>query len=238
MEQKTQNNWLVPISIIVAGLLIAVSIIYAINKNPMPTTAPNNQQNNVDVKTIKTNGTPIIGKPDAPVTIAYWFDYQCPFCKDFELNTLPQIMTNYVDSGKVKIIFKDLQFLDFNSPRKDSQIAGYYEHAIWDLYPDKFITWRQAMFDKQDGENSGWGSEDDIINLIKTIPGIDVNKVIDQVKNNKTKYQNIMDASKQEAFNNGIQGTPGFIINKVVIAQDLPYSQFSQIIDQQLSNNK
>ncbi|MBI2023890.1 thioredoxin domain-containing protein [Candidatus Giovannonibacteria bacterium] len=69
----------------------------------------------VDIK-----NEPFIGDPNAPVTIAYWSDFQCPFCQRFEQNTLPTLVDQYVKTGKVKIVFKDFQFLG-----PDSQDAFY-----------------------------------------------------------------------------------------------------------------
>ena len=46
------------------------------------------------------------GSADAPVTIVEWSDFECPFCARFYTQTYGQIVSEYVDSGKVKIIFK------------------------------------------------------------------------------------------------------------------------------------
>lgn len=49
----------------------------------------------------------VLGKPDAPVTIIEFASLTCPHCKDFALNTLPQLKTAYIDTGKVKLIYRD-----------------------------------------------------------------------------------------------------------------------------------
>ena len=80
----------------------------------------------VDIKNVKIDGDPFIGQANAPVTIALWGDYQCPFCKRFEVETLPQIIKNYVDAGKVKVVFMDFTFLG-----NDSITAALYSRSIW-----------------------------------------------------------------------------------------------------------
>lgn len=49
----------------------------------------------------------VLGKADAPVTIIEYASLTCPHCKDFHLNTLPKLKTAYIDTGKVKLIYRD-----------------------------------------------------------------------------------------------------------------------------------
>ncbi len=108
----------------------------------------------INSKDIVVAGHPFIGKADAPMVIPFWSDFQCPYCKQFELNTLPQIITDYVDTGKVKIVFMDLAFLG-----QDSVVASEYGQALWKLYPEQYFAWRTAMYEAQDAEgDQGFGN--------------------------------------------------------------------------------
>ncbi|MEK7145710.1 MAG: thioredoxin domain-containing protein, partial [Patescibacteria group bacterium] len=49
----------------------------------------------------------VLGSPDAPITIVEFSDYQCPYCNSFWSETFPQIKTNYIDTGKVKFVYRD-----------------------------------------------------------------------------------------------------------------------------------
>src|SRR6185295_7298977 len=95
-----------------------------------------------------------IGSENAKVVLAYWSDYQCPFCKAVEVGgipqipiepALPEIIKQYVDAGTVRIVFKDYAFLG-----PDSATAALYEAAVWEAYPTRFYAWREAMFKAQD----------------------------------------------------------------------------------------
>jgi protein-disulfide isomerase len=96
------STLLVPGSVILAGLLIAGAV-YWNNQHPSATTPTGTgQQPTVNISNVKTDGEPYIGNPSAQITIAEWSDYQCPFCKQFELTTLPQIVQTYVIKAKRK----------------------------------------------------------------------------------------------------------------------------------------
>ena len=182
-----------------------------------------------DIDKVSTAGVPFIGKADAPVVLAYWFDYQCPYCRQLEMTVMPQLVKDYVDTGKLKILFKDFAFLG-----PDSVTAGFAARAVWETAPDKFYDWHKAMFDHQDEENAGWGNKDDIIALTKTIPGIDAAKVEQLMTDHATEYQKAIDADDAEGSGMGIDGTPGVVIGKQAIVGSRPYEEFKSAVDDEL----
>lgn len=183
-----------------------------------------------DITKVSTKDNPYIGDNNAPVTVAFWTDYQCPFCKQFDTTTLPSLISQYVDKGKVKIVFKDFAFLG-----NDSTSGAMAARAVWDVAPKKFLAWHEAMYDKQDTENGGWGTKDDIIALTRTISGIDADKVSKLMDQNKAKYQQAMEADKAEGSAMGVSGTPGFVIGKQLIAGAEPTANFVTAIDAELA---
>ena len=66
---------------------------------------------------------PSLGKSDAPVTVIEFSDYQCPFCQRFVRNTLPALKTDYVDTGKVRYIFRDFPLAMHRQARKAAEAA-------------------------------------------------------------------------------------------------------------------
>lgn len=214
------NKFVLPAAVILAGLLIAGAVIWN-GSHPSGSTG-GQQAAQVNIKDVKINGEPYLGKADAPVTVAFWSDFQCPYCKNFELQTLPQIVQNYVDTGKVKIVFFDYNFLG-----NDSVTAGAYARAIWKLYPDQYFAWRTAMYNAQDEEgDKGFGNAASIDKLNATITGLDAAKIAADVKANMSAYQAQMDADKAEGVKFGIQATPSFIIGTDVIQGAYPYATF------------
>lgn len=227
---KSASKFSTPGAIIAAGLIIALAIIFTHYAPTAGTGATNNGQQAakaVDIKKVKIADNPFIGDKNAPVTIAYWSDYQCPFCKQFETTALARLKADYIDAGKVKVVFKDFQFLG-----EDSTTAALYSHAVWGLYPDKYFEWREAMFAKQDDEgDQGFGDEASIKEVTGTIAGIDVTTVSNEVTKNKAKYMKIIDADKEEGASFGVSGTPSLIVDKTLFPGVPSYEKIAQTVD-------
>ncbi len=232
-----RSNLYLPLAIVAAGALIGLGVFYGLSRNaPSGAGAPSA---NVDIRDVQIDGNPFIGKADAPVVVAYWSDYQCPFCKAVEMGgvpgisitpALPQLIEEYVDTGKVKLVFKDYPFLG-----DDSIMGALYEHAVWHLYPDTFYTWRTAMMKAQDDEgDAGFGDEASIVTLIKTIPGLDAAKLKADVAANRAAYQESIDADRTEGSALGITGTPAFITGTTLIPGAVEFDTFKRAIDEQL----
>ena len=223
---EMSNKYFLPIAVVVAGLFIAGAVMWN-GSRPSDSTGSPQAAPKVNVKDVKTEGNPFIGQPSAPVTIAVWGDYQCPFCKRFETETLPDIIKNYVDTGKVKVVFMDFAFLG-----SDSTTAALYGRSVWKLYPDTFLAWREAMYNAQDEEQDiGFGDVASIDKLNTTIAGIDAAKVAADVKTNGSVYEVQMNADKAEAQKVGIGATPSFVIGTQVIQGAYPYPTFQAAID-------
>ncbi|KKW46801.1 MAG: DSBA oxidoreductase [Parcubacteria group bacterium GW2011_GWB1_57_6] len=222
----TGNKYFLPTAVIVAGLVIAGAV-------GGTGTAPR-----ASIKDVKTEGEPFIGAASAPVTIAFWSDFQCPYCKAFEVGhkdiptpaALPDIIKNYVDTGKVRIVFKDVVFL---SPRMgtDSMTGAVYNQSVWKLYPDTYFAWRTAIFNAQDEEGGGFGNAASIDKLNATIPGLDAAKIAADVSANRAAYEKHANDVTAEAQKLGVDATPSIIVGDSLIKGAYPYATFQAALD-------
>lgn len=216
---ETSTKVILIIVVLFTGFLITVAIVLG---NAPPAPAPS-----VDIKNVKTDGNPFIGQANAPMTIVEWADYQCPACKSFEFNALPQIIKDYVDTGKVKMVFLDFAFLG-----NDSITGALYGHSIWKLYPDKYLAWRTAMYTAQDEEKDiGFGDAESIDKLDATIAGIDATAVAADVKANTPAYQVLVDADRAEGQKVNVNSTPSIGIGTQLIAGAQPYTTYKSALD-------
>ncbi len=145
-NNEISSKFFLPAAVVLAGLFIAGAVFWN-GSHPTAGTAglpAAGAAPSVNIKDVNITGDPFIGQQNASTTIAFWSDFQCPFCKQFEVTTLPQIVQNYVNTGKVKIVFMDFPFLGPNS-----MVDAEYARAIWALYPSQYFTWRTAFYNQQ-----------------------------------------------------------------------------------------
>jgi len=233
MQNNDVNKFLVPAAVVLAGLFIGGAVVWN-GSHPATGTTGTTQTGTtqaVNIDNVNTTGEPYIGNPNAPVTIAEWSDYQCPFCKEFELTTLPQILQAYVASGKVKIVYKDFAFLG-----PDSMVDAEYARAIWALYPSEFAAWRTAIYTQEPEENSLSAADNltFLATVTNSVSGISLSAVKANVATNQAAYDAAINADKTEAGTFGISATPSFVIGTQVIAGAYPYATFQTAIEAQL----
>jgi protein-disulfide isomerase len=223
------DKYLTPIAVLLAAVIIAFALLYG-HGGSNSGADTSGAAASVDVKDINTDNTPFIGDKGAPNTMVLFYDYQCPFCKQFEQTVTPKLLDQYVKTGKLKIVFKDFQFLG-----NDSMDAAVFGRALWESQPDKFYDWYVAMFDAQDEEgDQGFGDLASIEKLAGTIDGLNVSKVDGLVKEKRSDYEKAILADRTEGASLGINGTPTIVIGKQLLtgmSPDQYYAAISAEID-------
>ncbi len=222
----------IAVAILLSGLFIAGAIYLSAGKRQAASSALSKTEQApsvaaADINKVKTAGNPFVGNPEAPIVLAYWLDYQCPFCRMFETQSMPLLYEEYIKTGKVKLIYKDFQFLG-----ADSQTLGKFARAVWEIAPDKFYAWHKSMYENQGQENTGWATQETIMRLTTQALGeSDAAKVLALVQSKGDQYQKQMDADKAEGATFGVSGTPSFIAGKRLVVGAQPYSTIKQLID-------
>ena len=195
------------------------------------------QQNARGPDVLTKNGSPILGSVDAPITLVEFGDYQCSFCKRHFDQTHDLIMKNYVETNKVKIVFKDL----IVTPGKDSMYAAHATHCAKDQ--GMFWKYHDMLYNNWEGESTGWVTTDNLNKFAKNI-GLDINKFSKCMSEDK--WMELINASKDDANALGITGTPSFFLitswqetdeqpNEIArIHGAQPYDVFKKLIDSQL----
>lgn len=92
-----------------------------------------------------------VGAADAPITIEMWEDFQCPACGVFSRSTEPRLLEEYVQTGKVRLIYRDMAFLGQES--LDAAVGARAAQQL--LGADGFWRFHDLLFHNQDGENEG-----------------------------------------------------------------------------------
>lgn len=223
--QSFKESYMTPIALIAGALIIAGAVYFRGPSEPVAQ-QPDAQapQVAVDIKKVKTDGSPFIGNANAPVTMAVWFDYQCSYCKMFEVETIAKIHASHIESGKVKVVLKDFQFLG-----ADSKSSALFSRAMWELYPNHFYTWFKAVAATQDE------SPANVKALAAAIDGVDADRVERLMNEKKDVYQKAIDADYAEAQSFGFSGTPSTIIGTTFVNGAQPVDAVLPLLEAELS---
>jgi protein-disulfide isomerase len=147
-----------------------------------------------------------LGQPAAPVTLAYFADLQCPYCRDFSLEVLPSIIQRWVRSGKLRIESHALQAATrepevFMAQQVAVLAAGRQERA-W-----HFI---ETFYAEQGEENSGYVTDAYLQDIAGQVTGLDLVRWVSDRRDPKLVNEIAGDARVAE--NSGLTGTPSFLI--------------------------
>lgn len=238
---KDSNSYLLPASILIMGVLVSGSIIYAIgvsksgngNGGAKPSadsgTAVVTNQN---LKEISGRDV-ILGDPKAPVTLIEYGDYQCPFCGRFFRDTESLVRENYVKTGKVKTVFRNFQFLGPESTNAaQAAECAKDQGKFWAYYDAIYTT------ELKDGkENNGNLTRELFIDLAKGA-GLDANAFTSCYDSGKYAVQVQKDTADAQAL--GVNSTPTIFVNgqQTQPPGALPYAQLQIIIENALKASK
>jgi len=172
------------------------------------------------------NASPILGDMNAPLTLVEFGDYQCTFCKKFFHETEELILINYVETGKVKMLFKD--FIVVN---EDSVNAASAAHCANDQ--KMFWQYHSTLYNNWDGEGTGWASSEQLHQFASTL-GLDMNEFSECMS--QSKWKDLVLSSHADGRALGVDATPTFFIidenNEVLkIVGSQRYDVFQEVFD-------
>ena len=193
--------------------------------------APNDTSRVASIHLLIDNASPILGSQNAPITMIEFGDYQCFYCNKFYHDTEPDIVKNYVNTGKVRMVFKDFTIIG-----QDSVNAAHASHCAQEQ--GKFWEYHDTVYNNWSGENTGGASSKNLLAFAKQI-GLDTAKFNQCMT--QSKYISIVQGSLSNAKDLGLTGTPDFFIiapnhsvTKVVGAQ--PYDVFDNMFKSMLKS--
>lgn len=177
----------------------------------------------VKVKVSETD--PIRGEPKAKVTVVEFADYQCPFCARFHTDVYKPLIKDYVDTGKVKFVFKNLAFLGQESTdAANAALCAKEQNKFWEFH--------DYLFENHGGENQGAFSIENLKSFAITL-GL-ASEQFNQCLDSK-KYQAQVDADQAEANKNGFNSTPSTAVGSTAIIGAQPYSAFKTAIEAEIA---
>jgi len=165
------------------------------------------------------------GDENAPVTILEFSDYECPYCGRYVSETLPQIVTNYIETGKVKYVYRDFP-LGFHANAKPAANAA---ECIREQGGDEmYFEYHDVLFANQ--------KELGVEKLKEYAAEFDIDQTQFASCVDEGKYDSEVVADFDEGQKYGVQGTPAFFINGMPMFGAQPYAAFEAAIEEALSN--
>jgi len=177
---------------------------------------------------LTTQGQPILGDPNAPVTIVVFSDFQCPFCAKAERSVERKLLGSY--QGKAKLVFKNLPLHQIHSWADSAAIAGecaYRENnkVFWAVH---------SAFFEQQAQINNRNLDDIAVRAVKQAGG-DTRRFSECLRKRST--EDAVSADVAEANALGVKSTPTFFINGRRVTGAQPIEGFTAIVDEELTSN-
>ncbi len=160
-----------------------------------------------------------VGRADAPVTIIKYASLTCPYCRQFQLTTYPQLKREYIDTGKVRFILREFP-IGFQSGAATIALRCAKPEKYFDLY-GKFMSQQNA-----------WVSQE-----VRRDP---IFKIASQVGMTRAEfdacYENqgmiaALNQVKERGRTLGVIGTPNFFVNGKLVKTVLGMPEIRQMVD-------
>jgi protein-disulfide isomerase len=177
---------------------------------------------------IGVDDDPMLGSPDAKVLVIEFGDYQCPSCRMFWKDIEPRLKKEYIDTGKMKLVFRDFPLMQTHPEALLSAMAvncARDQNKYWEFHDKVF----------REQYNKG----DDIIRMKPA----DLKKWAKDIKLDSAAFDQCLDSEKyksevlkdkMEGEAAGVQGTPTFFINGRVMGGAQQYPEYKKLIDELL----
>jgi len=175
---------------------------------------------------------PTLGRPDAPVTVVEFSDYQCPFCGRFFSTTLSTLKRDYIDAGKVRYVFRDYPLDQIHPQARKAAEAAHCagdQGKYWEMH-DRLFQNQKALTPPQLSEHA------------RTL-GLD-GAAFDTCLTSG-KHAGRVQKGLEDGLAAGVQGTPGFVIARTKPGDSVegtpirgaqPVEVFRRLIDQLLAD--
>jgi len=164
-----------------------------------------------------------LGKDDAPVTMVEYSSLGCPHCAAFHFETLPKIKAEYIDTGKLRLVYRDFPL---GTPALAAAMIARCAGR------DRYFGFVELLFRSQ----SQWSQSNNPLEAIARV--VRFGGMSEADINDCLKYQPLLESIRKGAETANeklkIDSTPSFIIGSEVISGALPYEHFKKAIDKAL----
>lgn len=163
------------------------------------------------------------GQPDAPVTIVEYTDYQCPYCQRHATETMPRLVSEMIDAGRVRYVVKDFPLDSIHPDARAAAVAARCageQDAYWPMHDALFA--RQAEWA---GQGDGAAA---VFATLAADLGLDGDLFAACLTSGR--HDAIIQANQDEGIALGVNGTPAFFINGFPVSGAQPFELFDYAV--------
>ncbi|MBP3953638.1 DsbA family protein [Bacillus suaedae] len=223
-NSKSPVKILFVLTIVIIGILVAIVLLNnAKSSNQDPEVTVFEEQPPIE-------GQPLFGEESAPVTVVEFGDFKCPACKSWGETVFPQLINDYVDTGKVKFSYINVLFHG-----EESQTGALAAEAVLKQSPENYWTFHKAIFDKQppmESHDDLWLTNEKVLEIASAIPEIDVKQLQDSLENQTEMNEVSKDNQLVNDYN--IELTPTIMVNDIMLEDPFDYEKIKSLIEQEL----
>jgi protein-disulfide isomerase len=175
-------------------------------------------------------GQPTLGKSDAPVTVVEFGDFKCPACKAWGETIFPQLVKDYVDTGKVKFSYINVLFHG-----EESKLGSLAAESVFEQNPDTYWDFHKGLFKEQPSENHDglWITQEKILEVAaNTVPNIDLEKLRSDIDQQSKIDEINSDTKLVEEFK--VELTPSIMVNGTMLEDPFDYEKIKSLIEKEL----
>jgi protein-disulfide isomerase len=165
-----------------------------------------------------------LGDPRAPVTIVEFSDYECPFCRRHSMETMPFIMAEMIETGRVYYVFKDLPLDSIHAEARPAAVAARCageQDAYWEMH--------DLLFENQPEWSRSGPAVTGLLTGYAAELGLDQSSFAACLSSGR--YDAAVQENVDEAFSLGINGTPFFFVNGYPLSGALPAHVFTYVVE-------
>lgn len=166
-----------------------------------------------------------LGDPSARLRVDEFADFQCPFCRRFTQEVSPQLIPEYIETGKIFFVYRQFPVLGAASVRAaEASLCAREQGAFWHYH--------DVLFSNQDETNPQAFSDARLLEFAEGV-GLDSGEFSSCVE--ARRYAGEVQADAQTGLSAGLNSTPSFLIAGRSLAGLVPYEDFAQILEEALA---
>jgi len=164
----------------------------------------------------------VLGKEDAPVTVVEYASMTCPHCAAFSKTTFPELKTKYIDTGKVRFVFREFPLDDL------AAAAAMLARCIDKTNGEKAVAVIEVLFNSQDK----WAVRNPLPQLQQITKQAGLSQqAFDECLKDQTLYNNILAMRERGSKEYKVESTPTLFVNGKMIKGGVELNELAKLID-------